>query len=136
MKTKFFLFLLLCMFSSELYSQKNRNYTIPTPSSKSFVWKTGKGTFVDVKFLYSLKEPLNSEVLKTFVMQMMVKSEFQLKNKLSFKPLELMIFEDDEKKLNGFTKYSGVNDFGVEKELKSYFELDKTSSSVTLMFTN
>lgn len=129
---------LMFLTSTFVFSQKTKTktYTIPTPTSKSFVWKSGDGSFVDVKFTYTLKESLSSEILSKFVMEMMVKSSFQLKNKLTFKPIELMIYEDKDNKLNGFTKYSGKNDYGVDKELSSYFELDKSNGGVNLILTN
>ncbi len=138
MKSKLLILLFMFMSSSIVFSQKTKTktYTIPTPTSKSFVWKKGDGSFVDVKFTYTTSEKISSEILSKFVMEMMVKSSFEIKNKLTFKPLELMIYEDKDKNLKGFTKYSGKNDYGVEKELSSYFDLDKSNGDVKLSFTN
>lgn len=53
-------------------------------------------------------------------MRAIINSKHQLKNILSFRPIEVM-FYSTEKDLNISVEYSGKNSYGVENLSRSYF---------------
>lgn len=95
---------------------------LPTIKSDSFKWeeKEQKKTF-DVNFKYFLKDVvIPQERLNSVIMNAIVQCKFKLKNRLSFRPIEVNIYST-ENDLNIFVKYGGKNAFGVEMLSQSYF---------------
>jgi hypothetical protein len=129
-KLLFTIFFLLTFVS---FSQK-KTYVLPNYDSEMFVWKGGNDEFYDVKFLYGLEEKINKEILDKVIMNIMVKSEFVLKNKYSFIPKKLSILKVNDKYM-GTSEFVGKNSYGVEGIIKSYFEFD-LEGNVTLNFSN
>mgnify|MGYP006995653101 CR=1 FL=1 len=105
-------------------SQKNEGISVPLKTDTSFNWKDGYGKIVKVQFENYLKGDIDNEVFKKLIMELMVKSEYSLKNKLSFVPIRLTLMG----KNNDFSAISvirGVNSYGAESELKIYYKFDK-----------
>ncbi len=105
-------------------SQKNERISVPLKTDTSFNWKDGYGKIVKVQFENYLKGDIDNEVFKKLIMELMVKSEYSLKNKLSFVPIRLTLMG----KNNDFSAISvirGVNSYGAESELKIYYKFDK-----------
>jgi hypothetical protein len=110
--------LLFVTFSFNSFSQT----VLPTKGSKKFSWEESKqGKTFTVKFLYGLDtENIPQERMNSVVMNAIIKSKYQLKNILSFRPIEVMIF-GKENELQVYVEYSGKNSYGVESIAKSYF---------------
>jgi hypothetical protein len=109
---------ILLVFSFNCLSQT----LLPTKESKKFNWEESKqGKTFDVSFKYALKEvEIPSERLNSIVMRAIINSKYQLKNTLSFRPIEVMIYANKDE-LNISVEYSGKNSFGVESLSRSYF---------------
>jgi hypothetical protein len=54
----------------------------------------------------------------------MVKSSAKIKNRLSAVPKKLVLYKMDENEYGASTLYYAQNDFGVLKELKTYFRFN------------
>lgn len=125
--TTIFLSLTLTSFSQSL--------TFPQMDSKSFTWKGGNDEFCEVVFKCLVKsDTITDEVLSNIVMNIMVKSKYELKNKYSFVPKEVMIYDNKEGGYSGYSKYVGKNGYGSEGLLNSYFDISK-EGEVELLFT-
>jgi hypothetical protein len=133
---KSILILLLVLTPTLIYSQINKSTTLPNQKSKTFNWKGGDEKIYSVKFNNLLEKPIKKELMDNLVMNIMVYSKLEIKNSLTYRPIELSIFENEDGKINGFTKSSAKNNYGVEKMLTSYFEMVNDSGSVKLLFTN
>ena len=122
------IFLLLFLFQSLIgISQTEKTSTLPSPESKTFVWKNGEGTYVDVNFSYLVPEEITIEkkILDKVVMNIMVKSKYKLKNKYSFIPKKLTIlYSEKDGTYSGISKYIGKNGYGVESESTTYWSFD------------
>lgn len=119
--------LLLVLQSFLVVGQTEKTSTLPTPESKTFVWKNGEGTYVDVNFSYLVPEEINIEkkILDKVVMNIMVKSKYKLKNKYSFVPKKLTIlYSEKDGTYSGISKYIGKNSYGVESESTTYWSFD------------
>ena len=119
------LLLVLFLFQSFIgISQTEKTLRLPTSESKDFVWKNGEGTYVDVKFEYFVPKEviIEKEVLDKIVMNIMVKSKFKLKNKLSFVPKKLTImYSEKDGTYSGICLYWGKNSYGVKSESTTYY---------------
>ena len=119
------LLLVLFLFQSVMgISQTEKTLRLPTSESKDFVWKDGEGTYVDVKFSYLVPKEIiiEKKVLDKIVMNIMVTSNFKLKNKLSFVPKKLTImYSEKDGTYSGISVYWGKNGYGVESESTTYF---------------
>ena len=96
--------------------------TFPTSIDKTFNWeeKDQNKTF-NVSFLYGLKEIIiPQERLNNLIMNAVIKSKYKLNNKLSFRPIEVMVYKN-EVELLIFVKYGGKNAYGVESFSSSYY---------------
>lgn len=126
--------LLILLFPVLLFGQE-KELTLPTPDDTSFVWKNGYDEFLDVKFEYFVEEKLEKSVLDMVVMNVMVKSKFELKNQLSYVPRKLSLLKTE----SGYTavcEYLGKNAYGTESILKSYFSfVPEGNGDVKLLFT-
>jgi hypothetical protein len=122
MKKLLLIILVTLLFNPICFSQTK----LPTIKSKSFTWeeKEQSKTF-KLEFSYLLNDVLiPQDRLNMLVMNAIVKSKFKLKNKLTFKPIEVGFFKtivNDKEELFIIVKYSGKNDYGVEQLYKSYF---------------
>jgi hypothetical protein len=97
--------------------------TFPTSIDKTFNWeeKDQNKTF-NVTFLNGLKEIIiPQERLNNLIMNAVIKSKYKLKNKLSFRPIEVMVYKSGEVELLIFVKYGGKNAYGVESLSSSYY---------------
>jgi hypothetical protein len=80
-----------------------------------------------LEFSYLLNDvSIPQDRLNMLVMNAIVKSKFKLKNKLTFKPLEVGFFNvisnsNNKEELFIIVKYTGKTDYGVEQLFKSYF---------------
>jgi hypothetical protein len=117
-KTYLYLLAFLFLIGFNCFSQT----VLPTKESKKFSWEESKqGKTFDVSFKYALKEvEIPSERLNSIVMRAIINSKYQLKNTLSFRPIEVMIYSNKDE-LNISVEYSGKNSFGVESLSRSYF---------------
>jgi hypothetical protein len=110
---------------------------LPKSNDVDFVWKMGDGTYKTVEFnnLLEDKTELSDDVLSKVVMNAMVQSRFQLKNKNSFVGTRLNILKTD----SGFscvTYYTGTNAYGTVMEQQTYFKfVNEGDGQVTKMFT-
>jgi hypothetical protein len=96
---------------------------LPTKDSKKFKWEESKqGKTFEVSFKYGLDVgDIPKELLESVVMNAVIQSKYKLKNTLSFRPIEVMIYgKSDDLKL--VVEYSGKNAYGVESIARSYFE--------------
>lgn len=122
MKKILLVILVTLLFNSICFSQTK----LPTIKSKSFTWeeKEQSKTF-KLEFSYLLNDVLiPQERLNMLVMNAIIKSKFKLKNKLTFKPIEVGFFKtivNDKEELFIIVKYTGKNDYGVEQLYESYF---------------
>lgn len=111
---------------------------LPTKDSKFFSWeeaKQGKTFNVSFKYLIDSSE-IPQERLDTIIMKAVINSKYQLKNTLSFRPIDVIIYgKENEFKL--VVEYSGKNGYGVEIIAKSFFEFKNESDGLLkLLFTN
>lgn len=128
------LFLLLLFLPLVILGQENTT-TLPTHDSKTFVWKSGDDKFVDVKFDYYIDNKIKQEVLDKIVMNIMVQSKFNLKNKYSFVPKKLTLTKTDSG-YSGVCEYVGKNGYGVESINKTYYSfVDEGDGKVKKLFT-
>jgi hypothetical protein len=124
MKKLLLIILVTLLFNSISFSQTK----LPTIKSKSFTWeeKEQSKTF-NLEFSYLLNDvSIPQDRLNMLVMNAIVKSKFKLKNKLTFKPLEVGFFNvisnsNNKEELFIIVKYTGKTDYGVEQLFKSYF---------------
>lgn len=95
---------------------------LPTKETKKFTWEESKqGKTFDVSFKYALKDvEIPTERLNSIVMNAIIKSKYQLKNTLSFRPIDVMIYSN-KNELNISVEFSGKNSYGVESLSRSYF---------------
>jgi hypothetical protein len=119
------LLLVIFLFQSFIgISQTEKTTTLPTSESKTFVWKNGEGTYEDVKFEYFVPKEviIEKEILDKVVMNIMIKSKFKLKNKLSFVPKRLTImYSEKDGTYSGICLYWGKNGYGVKSESTTYY---------------
>jgi hypothetical protein len=115
---------------------------LPTVKSKSFTWqeKEQNKTF-NLKFNYLLNDvSIPQERLNTLIMNAIIESKYKLKNKLTFRPLEVGFFkttENNKEDLFIIVKYAGKNEFGVEQLLQSYFTfINEGEGKVEFKFTD
>ena len=109
--------------------------TLPNYDSKTFSWEGGDENHYDVKFTYMVEgDKIPKDVMDNVVMNIMVKSKFQLKNKYSYVPKKLNIYDGEDGKYSGYCEYVGKNSYGTELIQKSYYEIDK-EGTVKLLFT-
>ena len=120
---KKYLILLVIVFSITT-SNAQQKVILPTPSSKTFFWKDGNAKITETKFSYLIKEELQKELIDNIVMNVMVKSQYKLKNKLSYVPIKLTLMQTDDK-YYAISEYKGKNGFGVESEMKTFFNFNK-----------
>lgn len=124
MKKLLLIILVTLLFNSICFSQTK----LPTIKSKSFTWeeKEQNKTF-NLEFSYLLNDvSIPQNRLNMLVMNAIVKSKFKLKNKLTFKPIEVGFFKvisnsNNKEELFIIVKYTGKTDYGVEQLFKSYF---------------
>lgn len=110
---------------------------LPTKESKIFKWEeTKQGKTFDVSFKFGLEVgEIPKERLESVVMNAIIKSKYQLKNILTFRPIEVMIYGKNND-LKVYVEYSGKNANGVESIAKSYFEFKNAGDgSVQLIGT-
>jgi hypothetical protein len=66
-------------------------------------------------------------------MNAIVKSKYKLKNKLTFRPIEVGFFkttEQDKEELYIMVKYSGKNEYGTEQIIQSYFSFKNEGEGI------
>ena len=136
MKLKFTFAIISCLlvFNQPIYSQKAKKQSvststpkkisIPKKSDTSFWWNNGMNEIVKVDFLDGLNGVFADSTRQTIIINAMVKSEAKIKNKLSAIPKKLILFKIDESEFGASTLYYAQNDFGVLKELKSYYRFN------------
>ena len=120
--------LLIC--SSSFAQELTLKMPTSTIECTSFNWKNGEGVYVEVEFQYYVKDDevavkLTEKQFSEAVMNVMIKSKFTCKNKISFVPKQLMIMSNKEK--TGYTMISTMwanNSYGSKGEHKAYFSLD------------
>ena len=96
---------------------------LPTTTSKTFKWeeKEQSKTY-EVSLKYLLQDiVITQETLNSVIMNAVIQSKYKLKNRLSFRPIEVMIYGKDND-LKIYVKYSGKNAYGVESLSESYFD--------------
>lgn len=123
MKKLFLIILVTSLFNSICFSQTK----LPTIKSESFTWeeKEQSKTF-NLKFSYLLNFSIPQFRLNTLVMNAIVKSKFMLKNKLTFKPIEVGFYNvisnsNYKEELFIIVIYRGINEYGREQLFKSFF---------------
>lgn len=131
MKFLYFLFLvpILAFSQSEL--------RLPKHSDNDFTWKLSDGTYATVEFNNYLENQaeISDEVLQKVVMNIMVKSKFNLKNKNSFKPTRLNILKSDDG-YSAVSYYTGTNAYGTEIETTTFFSfVNEGDGSVKELFS-
>ena len=96
---------------------------LPTKHSKKFTWEeTKQGKTFDVSFKFGLEVgEIPKHRLESVVMNAIIKCKYQLKNILTFRPIEVMIY-GKENDLKVYVEYSGKNANGIESIAKSYFD--------------
>ena len=113
--------LLIILLLVPLVSFSQSELRLPTTVDTDFTWKVADGTYVTVAFENDVDDSLLSdEVLQKVVMNVMTQSKFTLKIRNSFKPIKLMIFNNDDS-FNAVSIYTGKNAYGTELESTTYF---------------
>ena len=127
------LILLFGMLINPIFSQTKT--TLPNYDSQTFSWEGGDDKYYDVKFIYMVEgDKIPKDIMDNVVMNIMVKSQYQLKNKSSYVPKKLNIYDGDDGKYNSCCEYIGTNSYGTELIQKSYYEFDK-EGTLTLLFS-
>ncbi len=136
MKLKFTLAIISCLlvFNHPTFCQKSKKtsvgtgtpkkITIPKKSDTFFWWKNGLDEIVKVDFLDGLEGAFADSTRQTIIITAMVKSSAKIKNRLSAVPKKLILYKMDENEFGASTLYYAQNDFGVLKELNSYFRFN------------
>ncbi len=121
------LLLSILFLSTTSYSQDKilKESTLPTKESKSFVWKDGGGDYVEVKFNYFLPAEVvfDKDVMDDVVMNILIKSKYSLKNKLTYVPVKLSLMESSGVYV-GLLDFIGSNAYGVPGEVTGSFDFD------------
>jgi hypothetical protein len=121
------------LFNLNCYSQTK----LPTIKSSKFSWeeKEQNKTF-EVEFKYLVEDIIiPQERLNSVIMNAIIKCKYQLKNKLTFRPIELNIYKTDDN-FTVFVKYVGKNTYGVESLSQSYFTFkNEDEINIELLFT-
>jgi hypothetical protein len=133
MRKTLLLSLFILAFGTNVFAQT----TFPTLTSKNFTWEEKEqGKTFDVSFLPSLKNTeIPPERLRSIIMNAVIKSKYKLKNILSFRPIEVMIYNGKEDFVI-YVKYAGKNAYGVDSMSESYFAFKNEGEGViTEMFT-
>ena len=111
---------------------------LPNIKTDKFAWeeKDQNKTYT-VAFKYFIKDvEIPQDRLNTIIMNAIIKSKYKLKNMLSFRPIEVNIYNSDSD-LNIFVKYAGKNAYGVESLSQSYFIFkNEGDGNVDHLFTN
>lgn len=133
MKLKFTFAIISCLlvFNHPIFSQKAKKPSVSTSTPKKisipkktdtfFWWQNGMNEIVKVDFLDGLNGAFADSTRQTIIITVMVKSEAKIKNKLSAIPKKLILFKVDDSEYGASTLYYAQNDFGVLKELNTYF---------------
>jgi hypothetical protein len=133
MRKTLLLLLFILTFGTNVFAQT----TFPALTSKNFTWeeKEQEKTF-DVSFLPSLKNTeIPPERLRSIIMNAVIKSKYKLKNRLSFRPIEVMIY-DGKEDFVVYVKYAGKNAYGADNISESYFSFKNEGEGViTEMFS-
>ena len=115
---------------------------LPTVKSKKFTWeeKEQSKTF-NLEFNYLLNDvSIPQERLNMLIMNAIVKSKYKLKNKLTFRPIEVGFFkvtDNNKDELFIIVKYAGKNEYGVEQLLQSYFTfINEGEGNVEFKYTD
>jgi hypothetical protein len=136
MKLKFALALTSCLliFNCPTFCQKAKKaivststpnrITIPKKSDTFFWWKNGLEEIVKVDFLDGLEGVFADSTRQTIIINAMVKSNAKIKNRLTAIPKKLILYKMNENEYGASTLYFAQNDFGVLKELNSYFRFN------------
>jgi hypothetical protein len=127
MKKTLLLFCLL--FTLQSYSQKES--TIPSPKDTFFYWKNGNDKIVKVKYSHLMENVIDKEIHKNVVINVMVKSKLLVKNKLTYVPISLTLFNDSEKNY-ATAVFRAKNSFGVETEHTEYYIFDAEGNVTTM----
>jgi hypothetical protein len=124
----------LLVFNTPSFSQKAKKpsvsngipkkITIPKKSDTFFWWKNGMDEIVKVDFLDGLEGVFADSTRQTIIITAMLKSSAKIKNRLSAIPKKLILYKMDENEYGASTLYYAQNDFGVMKELNSYFRFN------------
>jgi hypothetical protein len=127
----FVLFGCFLMFGYPIFSQKAKKpsmststpkrISIPKKTDTFFWWKNGMDEIVKVDYLDGLEGVFADSTRERIIMIAMVKSSAKIKNRLSATPKKLILYKIDENEYGASTLYYAQNDFGVLKELNSYF---------------
>jgi hypothetical protein len=118
--------LLLALFIFVFGTNVSAQTKFPTLKSKNFTWeeKEQNKTF-KLTFSYLLNDvSIPQDRLNSLIMNAIIKSKYKLKNKLTFRPIEVGFFkatEVDKEELYIIVKYSGKNEYGTEQIIQSYF---------------
>jgi hypothetical protein len=108
---------------------------LPTINSKNFTWEEKEQTKTfKLTFSYLLNDvSIPQDRLNTLIMNAIVKSKYKLKNKLTFRPIEVGFFkttEQDKEELYIIVKYSGKNEYGIEQIIQSYFSFKNEGEGI------
>ncbi len=121
---------LLLLVAVLAFNTVNAQSTTPKQESKTFKWKNGYDVEVVVKFTnLDKKRDISDNVLSTLSIETLVRSEYSLKNKLSFVPVSLTVmpYEGD---IMVTVVFRGKNAYGTESQTKSMFSCSIKDGSV------
>lgn len=127
MKTISSLILSAFLLISTTLSAQELKMQLPEQSSEctSLNWKNGEGTYVKVDFVYKTTAKVPEARWRELIMDIMIKSKFRCKNKLSFVPKKLVFMSDED--TGG---YSAIltqwcsNAYGTPSEVMVFFIMD------------
>lgn len=116
-----FLLIILILGSNSIAQTK-----MPKNADKTFVWaENDQNKNFKISFNYLLKDyNIPQQKLDIIIMTAIVKSKFKLKNKLSFKPIEVGIINWEDR-FGVIVEYSGKNEYGSDNVYLSLFSFTK-----------
>ena len=106
---------------------------------KEFMWEEeDQGETFKVRLLAGeLSVNISTKQLQTIVMTGVITAKYELKNTLSFRPIQVLVFESDGK-LAMTVKFLGKNAYGTDGLLISYFNINllEGEAEVEHLFTD
>lgn len=120
MKKIFLLLTLIIGFSSIAQTK------MPKIADKTFVWaEKEQNKNFKISFNYLIKDYIiPQKKLDIIIMNAIVKCKFKLKNKLSFKPIEIGIINWEDR-FGVIVEFSGKNEYGLDDVYLSLFSFTK-----------
>lgn len=120
MKKLFLLLILIIGFNSIAQTK------MPKIGDKTFIWaEKEQNKNFKINFNYLLKDyNIPQKQLDIIIMNAIIKCKFKLKNKLSFKPIEVGIINWEDR-FGVIVEFSGKNEYGLDDVYLSLFSFTK-----------